>query len=77
MKPLPAVRKPPNAALPPASENGVDATAVPNTLAVFGAPKAAKSVTTLRGGECEGVGMDAEEAVKIGEVGFLAGRYGV
>lgn len=43
---------PPNAALPPASENGVDATAVPNTLAVFGAPNAAKSVMTVRGGEC-------------------------
>ena len=42
---------PPNAAFPPASEKGVDATAVSNTLAVFGAPKAAKSVTTFRGGE--------------------------
>lgn len=29
----------------------MDATAVPNTLAVAGAPKAAKSVTTFRGGE--------------------------
>lgn len=45
---------PPNAALPPANENGVVATAVPNTLAFFGAPKAAKSVTTLRGGDVEG-----------------------
>lgn len=44
----------PNAALFPASENGVEATAVPNTEAVFGAPKAAKSVTTLRGGDCGG-----------------------
>lgn len=44
---------PPNAALPPASEKGVEATAVPNTLAFAGAPKAAKSVTTLRGGEAE------------------------
>jgi len=42
---------PPNAAFPPAKENGVEATAVLNTLAVDGAPKAAKSVTTLRGGE--------------------------
>ena len=45
---------PPNAALPPASEKGVDATAVPNTLDDFGAPKAAKSVTTFRGGEAGG-----------------------
>ena len=44
---------PPNAALPPASEKGVEATAVPNTLAFAGAPNAAKSVTTLRGGEAE------------------------
>lgn len=43
---------PPKAALPPASENGVEATAVPNTLVFAGAPNAAKSVTTLRGGEC-------------------------
>lgn len=42
---------PPNAALPPAREKGVCATFVPNTLAVLGAPKAAKSVTTLRGGD--------------------------
>jgi hypothetical protein len=42
---------PPKAALPPANENGVCATAVPNTLAFFGAPNAAKSVTTLRGGD--------------------------
>ena len=56
---------PPNAALPPARENGVDATAVPKTLADLGAPNAAKSVTTLRGGDagatlvgdaCEGLG---------------------
>lgn len=45
-------RRLPNAALLPASENGVDATAVPKTLAVFGAPNAAKSVTTFLGGEC-------------------------
>lgn len=42
---------PPNAARPPASENGVEATAVPNTLAVDGAPNAAKFVTTFRGGD--------------------------
>ena len=48
---------PPNAALPPASEKGVDATAVPNTLAVFGAPKVAKSVTTFRGGEAGGTSL--------------------
>ena len=41
----------PNAALLPASENGVDWTAVPKTLDVFAAPNAAKSVTTLRGGD--------------------------
>jgi len=41
----------PKAALPPANEKGVDCTAVPNTLAVGDTPKAAKSVTTLRGGE--------------------------
>ena len=42
---------PANAALPPATENGVDATAVLKTLAEAGAPNAAKSVTTFRGGE--------------------------
>ena len=41
----------PKAALLPARENGVDWTAVPYTLEVFGAPNAAKSVTTLRGGD--------------------------
>lgn len=41
----------PKAAFPPASENGVDWTAVPNTLAFFGAPNGAKSLTTLRGGD--------------------------
>lgn len=64
-------RIPPNAALPPASENGVDATAVPNTLAVFGAPNAAKSVTTLRGGECEGVGIDVVDTVEAVEIGLV------
>ena len=46
-----AVRMLPKAAWLPARENGVDATAVPYTLDVFGAPNAAKSVTTLRGGD--------------------------
>lgn len=41
----------PNAALLPARENGVDWTAVPYTLDVFDVPNAAKSVTTLRGGD--------------------------
>ena len=72
--PLPGLRRPPNAALPPASENGVDATAVPNTLAVLGAPNAAKSMTTLRGGECEGVGIEGAAGERIGDVGFLDGR---
>lgn len=39
----------------PASEKGLDFTAVSNTLVVDGAPKVAKSVTTLRGGELAGV----------------------
>jgi len=54
---VPPFRIVPNAALPPAKENGVDCTAVPKTLALDGAPNAAKSVTTLRGGEFVGVGM--------------------
>lgn len=69
---------PPNAAFPPASENGVEATLVPNTLAFAGAPKAAKSVTTLRGGE---PAMDddlGEEAalVEDGDRGGVEGVYG-
>lgn len=40
----------PNDALLPARENGVEAGFVPNTLDV-GAPKAAKSETTLREGD--------------------------
>lgn len=56
---------PPNAALPPANEKGVDATAVPNTLADFGAPKAAKSVTTFRGGEA-GTGF-GDDVTFVGE----------
>ena len=71
--PLPELRRPANAAFPPASENGVDATAVPNTLAVFGAPKAAKSVTTLRGGEVDGAADAAVDGDREGDVGFLAG----
>jgi len=47
----------PNAALLPARENGVDWTAVPYTPDVFDVPNAAKSVTTLRGGD---------DAVKVG-----------
>ena len=72
---------PPNAALPPASENGVDATAVPKTLAFFGAPKAAKSVTTLRGGDDDDAGgllgtiveyifSDVDRAGGCGEYGY-------
>jgi len=56
-------RIPPKAAFPPAKEKGVDATAVPNTLAVFGAPKAAKSVTTFRGGEPGTVVLMGEEGI--------------
>lgn len=41
------------AELLPASEKGLDFTAVPNTLVLDGAPNAAKSVTTLRGGELD------------------------
>jgi len=58
----PALLIPAKAALPPATENGVDATAVPNTLAVFGTPKAAKSVTTFLGGEL-GTGFGEEGGV--------------
>ena len=54
---------PPNAALPPASEKGVDATAVPNTLAVLGAPKVAKSVTTFRGGEAGAASFGDDETL--------------
>jgi len=56
-----------NAELLPASENGLDFTAVPNTLVVDGAPKVAKSVTTLRGGELAGVGGIPEENEDEGE----------
>jgi len=48
------------AELLPASEKGLDFTAVSNTLLVDGAPKVAKSVTTLRGGELAGVGGTPE-----------------
>jgi len=58
---------PPNAALPPASEKGVVATAVPKTLADLGAPNAAKSVTTLRGGD---------EGNILGDVGVGRGEDG-
>lgn len=59
-------RIPPNAALPPAKENGVDATAVPKTLAVAGAPNAAKSVTTFRGGD-PGATAFGEDGVFTGD----------
>ena len=55
------------AELLPASEKGLDLTAVPKTLVVDGAPKAAKSVTTLRGGELVGVGGIPEENEDEGE----------
>lgn len=61
------MRMPPNAAFPPASEKGVEATAVPKTLADLGAPKAAKSVTTLRGGEEGTVDLVGEAGVGRGE----------
>lgn len=56
---------PPNAARPPASENGVEATAVPNTLAVGDAPNDAKFVTTFRGGD--------PGTTFVGEAGALTG----
>lgn len=61
------MRMPPKAALPPASEKGVDATAVPKTLAVFGAPNAAKSVTTLRVGDDGALGLTGEAGAGFGE----------
>jgi len=60
-------RIPPNAALPPASENGVDATAVPNTLADFGAPNVAKSCTTFRGGDAGADNLLGEDGGLLGE----------
>lgn len=45
------LRIPPKAALPPARENGVDCTAVPNTLAFAGALNEPKSETTFRCGD--------------------------
>jgi len=51
----------------PASEKGLDFTAVPNTLLVDGAPKVAKFVTTFRGGELAGVGGIPEENEDEGE----------
>lgn len=72
---LPPFRIPPNAALLPANENGVDATDVPNTLMLDGAPNAANSVTTLRGGEPVAVLglLDGESDLKVGERGGVAG----
>lgn len=55
-------------------------TLVPKTEAFAGAPNAAKSVTTLRGGECEGVGIvvlvvvAGTEMEDVGEEGLRAGR---
>jgi hypothetical protein len=65
----------PNAAFPPANENGVDCTAVPKTDAEDGALNAAKFVVTLRGGELVGDGILEEED---GDPNFLAsvGRAG-
>lgn len=45
---------PPKAACLPARENGLDLTAVPNTLAFPELPKVAKSVTTFRAGDAGG-----------------------
>jgi len=60
----------PKAAWLPARENGVDWTAVPYTLEVFGAPNAAKSVTTLRGGDPKGtVVTDLESDARGGRDG--------
>jgi F420-0:gamma-glutamyl ligase-like protein len=69
-------RIPPNAALPPASEKGVDVTFVPKTLAEDGAPKVAKLSTTLRGGELGDFG--GELAERVGELRGSArlGRVG-
>ena len=50
----------------------MDATAVPKTLAVLGAPKAAKSVTTLRGGELVSVGADVVEDLRAGNRAYRA-----
>jgi hypothetical protein len=57
----------PNAAFPPASENGVEATFVPKTLDV-GTPNVGKSETTLRVGDCPTEGGD--------ELGGVVGRVG-
>lgn len=57
---------PPNAALPPASENGDACTAVPKTLAFAGALKEPKSETTLR---CAEVGERVGEEGVMYEVG--------
>lgn len=66
------------AELLPASEKGLDFTAVPNTLALDGAPKVAKSVTTLRGGELD-VNEIPEENEDEGEpkTVFLGDRGGI
>lgn len=63
----------------PASEKGLDFTAVPNTLVVDGAPKVAKSVTTLRGGELVGVGgiPENEDDVEPNTVLLSGDREGI
>lgn len=67
---------PPNAACFPARENGLDRTAVPNTLADVGAPKVAKSVTTFRGGETAGDVKPEPGGVRGGLSGMRGGIAG-
>lgn len=68
---------PPKAAFPPAREKGDDATAVPKTLELAGAPNAAKSVTTLRGGEPVANADLGEDGVFVeGDRGGVDGAYG-
>jgi hypothetical protein len=67
----------PNAAVPPASENGVLWTRVPNTLADLGAPNAAKSVTTFRDEGEDGEAGVADDIVgDLGEAGVRDGKGG-
>jgi hypothetical protein len=54
----------------------VDATAVPKTLALAGAPNAAKSVTTLRGGDPVEANLGDAVGVFVGERGGVAGANG-
>lgn len=74
---VPLFRIPPKAAFPPARENGLDATAVPNTLADAGAPKVAKSVTTLREGDIGGELDSGDDRGGLSEIrGGTVGAYG-